>query len=155
MKGSDLKAFRKANNLTQDKLGEYLGIKKSFISQVESGKCPLPQEKFNKLFNNPYGWDVSMLKDNTLSGMDHIRERKGVTPEQLRSAVEKALNPEEKFLIGYLERKVKDLESKIDEKDTLIYQLYQQIGMLEAKLDLARKGEIVSVVAGSSSADAV
>lgn len=146
MKGSDLKAFRKANNLTQDKLGEYLGIKKSFISQVESGKCPLPQEKFNKLLDNPFGWDVSILKDNTLSGMDHIRERRQISDEQLRSAVRQAVEPTEKFLIGYLERKVSDQE-------ILIRELYQQIGMLEAKLDLARKGEIASVVGGSSDAN--
>jgi len=148
MKGSDLKAFRKANGLTQEALGDYLGIKKSFISTIESGKDPMPKDKLTKLLNNPFGWDVSMLKDNTLSGMDHIRERRQISDEQLRSAVRQAVEPTEKFLIGYLERKVSDQE-------ILIRELYQQIGMLEAKLDLARKGEIASVVGGSSSADAV
>lgn len=148
MKGSDLKAFRKANGLTQEALGDYLGIKKSFISTIESGKDPMPKDKLTKLLNNPFGWDVSMLKDNTLSGMDHIRERRQISDEQLRSAVRQAVEPTEKFLIGYLERKVSDQE-------VLIRELYQQIGMLEAKLDLARKGEIASVVGGSSDASAV
>lgn len=148
MKGIDLKAFRKANSLTQDKLGEYLGVKKSFISQVESGRSSLPQEKFIKLLNNPFGWDVSMLKDNTLSGLDSVRPQREITLELIRSAAEMALSPDEKFLIGYLER-------KIENQDTLIRELYQKIGMLEAKLELTRKGEIASVVGGSSDADAV
>jgi transcriptional regulator with XRE-family HTH domain len=148
MKGADLKAFRKANNLTQTELGNYLGINKSFISTIESGKDPMPKDKLSKLLNNPFGWDVSMLKDNTLSGLDSVRPQREITPELIRSAVEKALSPDEKFLIGYLER-------KIENQDTLIRELYQKIGMLEAKLELARKGESVTVADGSLSADAV
>ena len=54
--------------------------------------------------------------------------------------------PKENTLVEYLERKVNDQES-------LIRELYQQIGMLEAELELARKGEIASRVAGSSDAN--
>ena len=127
MKGSDLKAFRKANGLTQEALGDYLGIKKSFISTIESGKDPMPKDKLTKLLNNPYGWDISMLTQ----------------PENPM-----ADEPKADGLVEYLERKVSDQE-------VLIRELYQQIGMLEAKLDLARKGEIARVAGGSSSADAV
>ena len=149
MKGIDLKAFRKTNNLTQEQVGDYLGIKKSFISQIESGKCSMPPEKFNKLLRNPYGWDVSALKEGTLLGMDSLRpQRMAITQESLSQVVEKVLNPEEKFLIGYLERKVED-------KDKLIQELYQKIGMLEAKLEMQRKGETAFVVDGSSDAFAV
>jgi hypothetical protein len=87
-------------------------------------------------------------QDYPLSGLDAPRYQKEITPELIRSAVEKALSPDEKFLIGYLER-------KIENQDTLIRELYQKIGMLEAKLELTRKGEIASVVGGSSDADAV
>ena len=125
MKGSDLKAFRKANGLTQEALGDYLGIKKSFISTIESGKDPMPKDKLTKLLNNPYGWDVSMLTQ----------------PENPM-----ADEPKADGLVEYLERKVSDQE-------ILIRELYQQIGMLEAKLDLARKGEIAGIVAGSSDAN--
>lgn len=58
---ADLKLFRKQNNLTQDELGEYLGIKKSFISRIENGFHKLPQEKLSKLLDNNLGWDVSAL----------------------------------------------------------------------------------------------
>lgn len=125
MKGSDLKAFRKANGLTQEALGYYLGIKKSFISTIESGKDPMPKDKLTKLLNNPHNWDTSML----------TQPENPMTDE-----------PKADGLVEYLERKVSDQE-------ILIRELYQQIGMLEAKLDLARKGEIASIVAGSSDAN--
>lgn len=120
MKGIDLKAFRKANNLTQERLGDYLGIKKSFISTIESDKDPMPKDKFTKLLENPFGWDTSMLT------------KPGVATEVKPVA--------ESSLVGYLERKVTD-------QDALIRELYQQIGALEKELELARKGEIASIVA--------
>ena len=126
MKGADLKAFRKANNLTQTQLGEYLGIQKSFVSTIESDKDPMPKEKLSKLLLNPYGWDTSMLTQ----------------PEVV---VE---NSRGDLLMSYLEKKVED-------QDALIRELYQQIGALEAKLELARKGETASVAGGSLSADAI
>ena len=58
---ADLKQFRKQNNLTQDELGEYLGIKKSFISRIENGFHKLPNEKLSKLLENNLGWNVSAL----------------------------------------------------------------------------------------------
>lgn len=57
----DLRGFRKINHLTQTQLGEFLGIKKSFVSLVENEKAKLPEEKFNKLLSNTMGWDTSML----------------------------------------------------------------------------------------------
>lgn len=59
----ELKEFRKANNLTQDELGDYLGIKKSFISRIEHGMALLPEDKFKKLLDNTKGWDVTVLKN--------------------------------------------------------------------------------------------
>lgn len=58
----DLRGFRKINHLTQTQLGEFLGIKKSFVSLVENEKAKLPEEKFNKLLSNTMGWDTSMLQ---------------------------------------------------------------------------------------------
>lgn len=59
----NLKAFRKANKLTQMQVAEYLGIGKSFISRIESGSVCLPEEKLIKLRENDRGWDSSMLED--------------------------------------------------------------------------------------------
>lgn len=126
MKSVDIKAFRKSNNLTQTELGDYLGCTKAFISAIEKGLRPLPDEMYSKLIDNPNNWDTSMLTQ----------------PENPM-----ADEPKADGLVEYLERKVSDQE-------ILIRELYQQIGMLEAKLDLARKGEIASVVGGSSDANA-
>lgn len=121
MKTIDLKAFRKANKISQIELAEFLEVGQSFISQIEKGTRPLPSEYISKLTAN-LNWDTSMLTE----------------PEHPEVG-----NPTESSLVDYLEKKVSDQE-------ILIRELYQQIGMLEAKLDLARKGEIVRTADGSS-----
>lgn len=136
MKGVDLKAFRKVNNLTQTKLGEYLGINKSFISTIESGKDPMPKEKLSKLINNPYGWDTSMLtveSENT-SYDPHM--------ENLLSVYKRMYAGEDKTLIGYLQSQIEYKDTLIREKDALINELYKQLGKYEAMLGSERKGEL-------------
>jgi transcriptional regulator with XRE-family HTH domain len=123
MKNIDLKAFRKANLISQVELAEYLGVGQSFISQVEKGIRPLPKEYISKLLANS-GWDISMLT-----------EPKNPMTDQ----------PKEQSLVDYLQRQVAD-------KDALIRELYKQIGILEEKLDSARKGETASHVGTSSAA---
>lgn len=59
----DLKAFRKANHLTQIDLADYLGVGQGFISQIEKGDRPLPRESISRILANPYNWDVSMLTE--------------------------------------------------------------------------------------------
>ena len=72
----DLKAFRIANNLTQGGLGEYLGIQKSFVSQIEHGNSRLPKDKLTKLLSNDEGWDTSMLLPEETIG-DNIHQNGG------------------------------------------------------------------------------
>lgn len=60
----DLKEFRKANNLKQEDVANYLSTSRVFISQVEGGKSKLPSEQLCKLLSNPYGWDTTMLKQS-------------------------------------------------------------------------------------------
>lgn len=55
-----LKNFRWVNKLTQAELAEYLGLGQSFLSQIESGDRPLPQEKLDKLLSHPE-WDLTPL----------------------------------------------------------------------------------------------
>lgn len=151
MKSIDIKAFREANNLTQKELADYLGIDKGFISAIEHGKSKFPKAKLTMLLNNQHNWDVSMLTQSEgdyLTLMSGLRPRSEFMQPQIRSAVEQALDPTEKFLIGYLER-------KIENQDAIIRELYKKIGMLEAKLELVGKGEIASSAEDSSCADAI
>lgn len=147
MKGSDLKAFRKANGLTQTMLGEYLGINKSFVSTIESGKDPMPKDKLSKLIHNSKGWDTSMLVSVT-PGLTQ-----GITIPRVKIAggvIRRETESERAY-----ELLVKDYQRQIADKDATIQELCKKIGMLEAELEFKRKGEIASIVAGSSAADAV
>lgn len=119
--------FLSINGLKRKDIASFLGVSGAFITQISSGDRPLPEDKLAMIKANAYNWDVSMLTQ----------------PENPM-----ADEPKADGLVEYLERKVSDQE-------ILIRELYQQIGMLEAKLDLARKGEIASVVGGSSDASAV
>ena len=114
--------FMSINNLKRKDIASFLGVSGAFITQISSGDRPLPEEKLATILANAYGWDTSMLTE----------------PEHPEVS-----NPTESSLVDYLERKVSDQE-------ILIRELYQQIGMLEAKLDLARKGEIARTADGSS-----
>ena len=127
MKSIDIKAFRKVNNLTQSELGEYLGCTKAFISAIEKGNRPLPEEMYSKLIDSDCGWDLSLIMSPNIS------------PSQN--------NPAEDALVDYLQRKVEDQES-------LIRELYQQIGALQEKLNSVAKGETASIVDSSSTAHA-
>ena len=119
--------FLSINGLKRKDIASFLGVSGAFITQISSGDRPLPEDKLAMIKANAYNWDVSML----------TQPENPMTDE-----------PKADGLVEYLERKVSDQE-------ILIRELYQQIGMLEAKLDLARKGEIASGAAGSLSADAV
>lgn len=55
------------NRLTQEALGEFLGCSKGFISQVESGLYPLPDDKLEALLDNDKGWDVTLLMSDSPS----------------------------------------------------------------------------------------
>lgn len=114
--------FMSINNLKRKDIASFLGVSGAFITQISSGDRPLPEEKLATILANAYGWDTSMLTESK-------------SPE--------VSNPTESSLVDYLERKVSDQE-------ILIRELYQQIGMLEAKLDLARKGGIAGTADGSS-----
>lgn len=145
---SNFAKFLKVNGLKRKDIASFLGVSGAFITQISNGDRPLPEEKLAMIKTNAYGWDISMLI-TSLEGIDRIREPRVIAQEQLRSAVESVLKPSENdALVDYLKQKVED-------QDALIRELYQQIGMLEAKLDLARKGETANAVGGSLSADVI
>lgn len=132
MKSIDIKAFRKSNNLTQTELGDYLGCTKAFISAIEKGLRPLPDEMYSKLIDNPHNWDTSMLTSQ--------EGHPNVSPAENASAYE--------MLINHLKQEIKD-------KEALITELRKEIWSLQQELNLARKGEIVGTATGSSVANAV
>ena len=118
MKNIDLKEFRKANNLTQTEVGDYLGVQKAFISAVENGKSKLPKEKYTLLLQNPNGWDTSMLVQS-----DVIVAEKATT---------------ESVLVTELRSQIEILQAKVDN-------LNQELGEKNALLKILRQGTMESV----------
>ena len=68
----DLRLYRKANGISQITVAEYLGVSKGFISQVETGRVALPEEKIHKLLNNDRGWSKEKYFD-LLDTIDQMR----------------------------------------------------------------------------------
>lgn len=116
--------FMTINGLKRKDVAAFLGVSGAFITQISSGMRNLPDEKLAAIKANAYGWDVSMLTESENPMTDQ---------------------PKEQSLVDYLQRQVAD-------KDALIRELYKQIGILEEKLDSARKGETASHVGTSSAA---
>ncbi len=57
----NLTAFRQRNGILQKALADYLGVSRGYISMVESGKSTLAKESIEKIYNNPFHWDVNDL----------------------------------------------------------------------------------------------
>lgn len=125
----DLKAFRKANHLTQIDLAEYLGVGQGFISQIEKGDRPLPKEYISRLSANPHNWDTSMLIE--------------VEPETPAPS----LGGQDSAVVELLKEQNAELLAKID-------LLNQEIGALRALLK-KEGGESAAAAGGSLSANAV
>lgn len=124
MKRVDLKAFRKANKLTQTQLGEYLGINKSFISTIESGKDPMPEERLSKLMVNPFGWDTSMLVAPAKASVSTkvAPVVRVVTGAEVQDAKERE---------GYIKRLLEEIKELKVQKDALI----QEVAVLKYQLE--------------------
>ena len=124
MKRVDLKAFRKANKLTQTQLGEYLGINKSFISTIESGKDPMPEERLTKLLVNPYGWDTSMLivEDEPQPAPKSAPKIRFVVGAEAEDARERE---------GYIKRLLEEIKELKAQRDALI----QEVAVLKYQLE--------------------
>lgn len=134
----DLKAFRKANHLTQIELADYFGVGQGFISQIEKGDRPIPNEYISKIFANPHGWDTSMLKSDQPE--NPVKEEPGTNGP----------------LIEYLKRKVAELEGKVEKLTDEKADLLQQNAVLkyENQLLAPQKGNNAEDAGSSLSAAA-
>ena len=115
----DLKQFRQCNKLTQTELGEYLGIKKSFVSLIENGKVKLSEEKFNKLLNNTKGWDTSMLINGSIYAGNNNAGNVNVQIGQNRASGDPHASgdPNIASRLAVLEKENEMLRERIKDKD--------------------------------------
>jgi transcriptional regulator with XRE-family HTH domain len=134
----DFKAFRKANHLTQIDLADYLGVGQGFISQIEKGDRPMPKESISKILANPYGWDVSSLKDT---------QSRDVVVERQESKCETDIADR---LLAIIEDQKKDIQMLLE----MLRDKDYEIKRLRDELDESKKG-IAPGADRSLSADAV
>lgn len=115
----DLKQFRQCNKLTQTELGEYLGIKKSFVSLVENGKVKLSEEKFNKLLKNTKGWDTSMLINGSIYAGNNNAGNVNVQIGQNRASSDarSSGDPNIASRLAVLEKENEMLRERLKDKD--------------------------------------
>ena len=57
----NLTAFRQKNGILQKQLADYLKVSRGYISLVESGRSTIAKESIEKIFDNPYHWNVDDL----------------------------------------------------------------------------------------------
>jgi len=105
----DLKKFREDNGIRQNFLAQYLGVSKSYLSQVENGRCDFAVQQLSKLLDNDMGWDVSALN---ISDIPVASQRIGDNSNNNTQVIG--------VDIAALEDKIKLLEQLLDEKERTI-----------------------------------
>lgn len=127
MKSIDFKRFMFEQKIKQSVLAQYLGVSEGYISQVASGKKQLSDENFSKVLNNPYGWDVTMLTE----------ESRDSKPE-LVAEYKPQLSNVEILLRDMLAEK----EAKIDVLQDRINELIEENARLKTLIESERKGGV-------------
>ena len=127
MKSIDFKRFMFEQKIKQSELAQYLKVSEGYISQVASGKKQLSDENFSKVLNNPFGWDVSMLTE----------ESRDSKPE---------LVAEQKPQLSNVEILLRDMlaekEAKIDALQERINELIEENARLKTLSEGERKGGV-------------
>ena len=107
---SNFDDFLITNGLKKGEIADYLHVSNAFITQLCSGKRPIPNDKLALIKANTHGWDVSML-----------------TRPQVTLQSETMAN---NALIDYLQKKIAELEQKIDKLNSEKADLLQENAVL-------------------------
>lgn len=133
MKINNIKAIRKRKGYSQIDLAEGIGLDRSFLSQIETGKAKMPEEYIEKLCifldsseNEIFGEEKSKKIDGSVLNyaieiIDSVTDASDLTKKQrlnlinhayrmVEEALEKKLTPEQ------LELEVKKLKQEIDKE---------------------------------------
>ena len=142
----DLKSFRKGKKISQKKLADLLGVGQSFISQIETGKDPMPDSLINKL--------AEIYPNDTLDVFNEANSFKDDNPKNTNRHLDRGGDitiPLEAWDV--IKNQSASLKAKDDQINTLISQSKSErdetiqafkgvISILEK--ELAKKGEDAS-----------
>lgn len=127
MKNEKLDEFLYKNRLKSSDLVEFWGVTKGVVSQILNGTTKLPTKRLEELLNNPHGWDVSMLTE----------ESRDSEPE-LVAEYKPQLSNVEILLRDMLAEK----EAKIDVLQERINELIEENARLKTLIESERKGGV-------------
>lgn len=130
----DLKSFRKGKKISQKKLADLLGVGQSFISQIETGKDPMPDSLINKL--------AEIYPNDTLDVFNEANSLKDDNPKNTNRHLERGGDitiPLEVWDV--IKNQSASLKTKDDQIGDTIQALKKVIARLEK--ELAKKGEDV------------
>jgi transcriptional regulator with XRE-family HTH domain len=131
MEKLDIKAFRKANNLTQSALGSYLGIDKCLISAIEHGKSKLPKAKLGMIVHNPHNWDITMLTKSAQPIQPVVK----IETDKVRRS--KLSGSAQHFALPIVSNTAKSADNK--EIERLWFLIEEQREDIKALMDIAKK----------------
>jgi len=127
----DLKRFRKDKNLTQVEVAELFLCKQNFISNIEAGIKPMPQDKI-ELLQSKFG-DIS---DYIIEKEDIDFKIKNTTPYDI------AVMGGEVYA-NLLNKLIREKQlapfALLEQKDQEIKELNREIGRLEERLENSKK----------------
>lgn len=126
---ADLKAFRKDNNFTQKKAAAYFECTQGFISQIERGSRPIPDEFFDRL-----------LADNSINKQNMQKPESNSILEENSSK----MIPLEILEMINEERRRADAQRNrmLDQLDEMLEQQKQLIDTISSQAELLKKGNV-------------
>lgn len=128
----DLKLFRKNKKISQTNLADMLGVGQSFISQIESGKDPMPEAFIAKL-------SEIYPTDNI---RDYIREEDAVSDNNEDDIISIGTEAYAKFLNKLIKERLFAPFAFLEQKDQEIKELNREIGRLEERLEANKKTDV-------------
>ena len=127
MKNEKLDEFLYKNRLKSSDLVEFWGVTKGVVSQILNGTTKLPTKRLEELLNNPHGWDVSMLTE----------ESRDSKPELVAEHKPQLSNVE-----ILLREMLAEKEAKIDALQERINELIEENARLKTLIEGERKGGV-------------
>jgi transcriptional regulator with XRE-family HTH domain len=138
MQQFDLKRFRTDKKITQAEIAELFSCKQNFISNIENGIKPIPQDKLDILQSkfgdiSEYYLDISPKKNTTL---------KDVSPEEFMLAGADAFSRQ---IVKMMNDKLIAPYGMLAEKEIEIEKLNRLVGKLQAEIEELKKGNAQTV----------
>ena len=137
----DFEKFLKDNKIQKQVIAEYLGVSRTFVTQLSQGVRKLPEDKLKMIKENTE-WDTSslemnnnsgiLIKESKISGNIHQDNRRyySDSPDVLRAQIEQL-----ERLIAEKEERLKEKDAQIKEKDAQIKEKDAQIKEKDAQIN--------------------